>query len=275
MNVAVIVPNFNGREALQLCVESIAAYTPEPHRVIVYDDASTVAGELDYLTRAHERGWVNQIIASTQHKGHGHALNVLVNGAAIDADYAVVIDNDIEILRAGWLTALTELAYDRRILAVCDEKTTFGYCSRGYRPEMFLFWFGLLNMTAYRDGMQTDWAREWAWRAQEPYLSQFAPYYPPEDNAEWQQLRATQSWYSDFDREKVIFDPGATLWAKMRYENPKWYLSRPLTPALRASFHHYGHAQSWLEPANEATPRGRMMREIIGTGLSKLRRGSE
>ena len=54
--VDILIANYNGREALELCIESIAAYTPEPHRVVVHDDGSTNPGDLEYLSRARERG---------------------------------------------------------------------------------------------------------------------------------------------------------------------------------------------------------------------------
>ena len=269
-SVDIVIANYNGREGLELCIESIARYTPEPHRVIIYDDASTNPGDVAYLLKAA----VNEIRIGRNHVGHGGALNALINGADPDTEYVAVIDNDIQIRRSGWLTALLDLADTPQVLAVCDDKDTFGYCSRGYRPEMFLLWFGLLNMSAYRDGMQVDWARADAARADEPWRSKFAALYPPEDNAEWQQLRKTQAWYSDFDRERVIFDPGATLWAKMRYENPKGYVSRPLTPWLRESFHHWGHAQHWLAPGMEYTPQGCSMRANIENELRRLREGT-
>lgn len=270
--VDILIPNHNGREALALCIESIARYTPEPHRVIVYDDGSTNPDEVKYLIRSQAAGLVSAVIIGPGHRGHGAALNVLVNGADPATEYAAVIDNDIQILRAGWLTELRALADSgANVLAVCDDKTTTGYCSRGYRPEMFFFWFGMLKMSAYRDGMLTDWAMTEARRDVEPWASKFAALYPPEDNAEWQRLRATQPWYCDFDREKVIFDPGATLWAKMRYDNPKGYVARPLTPSLRRSFRHWGHAQSWLNGDNASTPYGAVMRRQINDELRKLR----
>jgi glycosyltransferase involved in cell wall biosynthesis len=271
MSVDILIPNFQGREALELCLESIARHTPEPHRVIVYDDGSTAPEDAEYLRRAFGVGTARKVIKGGVHRGHGHALNVLTAHAT--SEYAAVIDNDVQILRTGWLFELLALAADPRVLAVCDWKDNVGYCSRGYRPGMFLFWFGLLNMSAYRDGMQTNWAREDARRSDEPWRSLFAPYYPPEDNVEWRRLRETQSWYSDFDRDAVIFDPGAALWAKMRYENPKGYQARPLTAALRASFRHWGHAQSWLDPANVNAPQARAMRAQINAELKRLREG--
>jgi len=274
LSVDILIPNFNGREALELCLESIARYTPEPHRVIVYDDASTAPGELGYLAQARDEGLIDVLITSVRHGGHGHALNVLINGTGPLSGHVAVIDNDIQILRASWLAALLALAEDPAVIIVCDEKLSAGYCSRGYRPEMFLLWFGLLNMQAYHDGMAVDWALAEARRQDEPWRSKFAALYPPESNPAFQHYLATQWEYrADFNRERVVFDPGSVLWAKIKYDNPKQYRARELTPWLRASFRHWGHAQSWLDKANAETPQGRAMRKRIKLELEELRRG--
>lgn len=272
MKTDIVIPNYNGRIALELCIESIARHTPEPHRVIVYDDASGNPGELEYLLRAQAQGWIDCIISALSHGGHGAVLNALINTVDPDIEYIVVIDNDIQIKRSGWLSELMAQVKDPQTIIVCDDKDTFGYCSRGYRPEMFKLWFGLLNMTAYRDGMAVDWTLSEARREDEPWRSKFASLYPPEDNAVFTHYMATQWEYRiDFDREKVIFDPGAVLWAKIAYDNPKGYKAIPLTPALRSTFHHWGHAQSWLDPSNEKTPRGLAMSQQIEAELRKLR----
>lgn len=230
MTVDILIPNYNGREALELCIESIAAYTSETHRVIVYDDASTNSGEQDYLARAYGCGWVDKIIMGREHGGHGTSLNQLINEADTTTRHAVIMDNDVQVLHKGWLSGLLGLASDPKALISCTAKPNFGFCSRGYRPGMFLLWFGLINMTAYRDGMEVDWSFPEARRADEPWRTAFASLYPPQDNSVFQHLMATQWEYRvDFDAEKVIFDPGSVLWCKMKYWNPKGYIHRELT----------------------------------------------
>lgn len=271
-DVDILISNYNGREAVQLCVESIARYTPEPHRVIVYDDHSDNLRELEYLTHAQGRGWVNEIIVGDKHAGHGVALNALVGLSA--ASYAVLMDNDIQILRKGWLTDLLVLVEDPRILIAASEKNKFSYCSRGYMPGQFLPWFALLNMTAYRDGMQIDWSTSELSRKDEPWQTECAHLYPPDGNPLFKQTRATWGAYAiDFDPDKIIFDPGCVLWCKMRHDNPKGYIHRELPPALLASFRHWGHAQSWLDQSNVETSRGQAIKQQIATALQTLRQG--
>lgn len=273
--VDIVIPNYNGREALELCIESIARYTPEPHRVMVCDDKSTYPGDREYLEAARAAGTVADVTYCTPHLGHGAALNVLINGLADEhGEYVAVVDNDIQILRAGWLRDLLILANAPNVLTVCDHKDTVGYCSRGYRPGLYMLWFGLINMTAYRDGMCVDWATEYADRGAEPWRTLFAPYHPPEQNDVFRRLRETQWEYrADFNADRVVFDPGAALWAKLKFDNPKGYVSRPLTPALRQSFRHWGHGQNWLDDANANSLRGAALRQQIQTELRKLREG--
>jgi glycosyltransferase involved in cell wall biosynthesis len=196
--VDVLIPNYNGREALELCIESIAAYTSEAHRVIVYDDASPNEKDREYLAWARGRGWVDHIIVGREHMGHGGALNALLD--ACQAPYAAIVDTDVQVLRHGWLSGLLGLAADPQTLVIATEKPNFGYCSRGYRPGMFLLWMGLLNMKAYRDGMAVDWSIPEARRADEPWRTSFASLYPPQDNPIFQHLMDTQWEYRvDFD----------------------------------------------------------------------------
>lgn len=273
--VDILIPNYNGREALELCIESIARYTPELHRVIVYDDASTNPGDIKYLEKAKGEGWVDTIIRGQKHRGHGTGLNALVGlSAAGPAAYAALIDNDIQILRQGWLSGLLGLASNPRVLIAAMEKTRCGFCSRGYMPGQFLPWFALLNMTGYRDGMSVDWSISEARRADEPWRTAFLSLYPPQDNPTFKHLMATQWEYrADFNAEKVIFDPGCVLWCKMRHENPKGYYHQELTPRVLSCFRHWGHAQDWLEPDNADTERGRHIRNSIVKELERLRCG--
>jgi glycosyltransferase involved in cell wall biosynthesis len=273
--VDILIPNYNGREALQLCVESIAAYTAEPHRVIVYDDASTNPGDMEYLEAACNRGLVDILHFNPEHGGHGVALNSLMNDPSLDAEYAVIMDNDIQILRSGWLRDLLALADSPQVLVVCDDKAK-GYWPRGFRPSMFLFWFGLINVSAYQGGMQVDWSIDSADRRIEPWLSEFADLFPPEENEIFKDY-VHRGGYEEFDRNKVIFDPGCHLRNKMQFDNPKGYTFKPLTNSLRKSFHHFAHAQAWLDPANEGLeyegPIYSRLKSEIGYALAQIRAG--
>lgn len=273
-SVEILIPNYNGREALELCIESIDRYTPEPHRVFVHDDHSTAKEDHSNICRYLVDEKIHGAAFAVDHRGHGDALNNLLRFC--EADYAAIIDNDIEITERGWLGELLAIAKsDPKILIVCDRKAR-GYYPRGFRPEMFLLWLGLINMKAYRDGMDVDWAQQEADRRAEPWASYFEALCPPEENEVFL-LYKSQGGYEGFDRDKVIFDPGATLCAKMQFDNPKGYKSRALTDSIRKKFIHYSHAQAWLDPVNAGRPyEGQFYdryKADIGEALKKLRRG--
>jgi len=260
VSVDILIPNLNGREALELCIESIARYTLEPHRVIVYDDGSG-AGDVEYLGRARARGWVDLVIRREEQRGHGAALNVLVNEAAINSDYAAIVDNDVQILRSGWLSELLALAERPHVLAACDANAGANQCWRGWRPPTFLFWFGMLNMSAYRDGMQTNWARPDDRVDAEPWRSLFSG------------MTTVFKPGEEFDPGRVVFDPGSAFWAKWKYENPKGYSCLPLTSELRGAFRHISHGQHWLDPDMSDTPKAKSIRAYIDSELKRLREG--
>jgi len=262
--VDILIANYNGREALELCIESIAAYTPEPHRVVVHDDGSTNPGDMEYLSRARERGWVHELIdggpqqplpppSGPRHPSlaairHGMSLNALIGGVDPETDHVVLMDNDVYVRQRGWLTSLLASGKTSSdVLGVFDSRTR-GFWPRGYHPASYSEWFGLLNMRAYRDGMGIDWAKGAADRKEEPYLSYFSDIYPPESNATFRASLAGGWSRKEFDEDLVILDPGATLWIKVMFENPKSY--RVILPLAmqRGLYHHWGCAQQWLNP---------------------------
>lgn len=246
--IEILIPNYNGREALTLCLKSLKRYTPEPHRVKVYDDFSS-EDEVERLYEARSAGLIDDLNVGLLHLGHGQALNSLLNRC--ESDRAVIVDNDIHFLRSGWLPALLAPLRAKTIV-VCDEKAK-GYWPRGFRPPMFLFWLGAINMEVYSEEMSVDWSAEEADRREEPWASYFSDLFPPEDNAIFKDY-VSRGGYGEFDRDKVVFDPGCHLRCRMIFDNPKGYGYEPLPPAVRGMFHHWGHAQSWLDPANEGRP---------------------
>lgn len=280
-SVSILIPNYNGFEMLQLCIESVRRFTTDyPYQIIVYDDESHYKHDgidtpnemdLEYLAACESKGWL-RVVRGEKQLGHGGALNRLVNDIC-DTDYAVLMDNDIQIRFAGWLPEFIRIAKsDPKTLVVCEPRAK-GYWPRGFRPGMFMFWFGLIDMRLYRDGMQVDWAWHHTSRLEEPWLSEFAELYPPEQN-EFFQMYSRDGSYRDFDRDMVCFDPGAILYNQLKFWNPKGYIFKDLSPKLHAAHKHYGHCSSFLDP-NNATgeyPLPERYRERIGVIRSELAR---
>jgi len=283
-NVAIVIPNRNGYNALPLCIESIRARTDYPHKIIVYDDFSSYKEngqinrnliDLEYLRECRDKGWI-ELHEGEKGIGHGGALNFLLNERCKDEfDYAAILDGDLYITESGWLEAMIDEAEkDEMTLAVCDHKAK-GYCPGGYRPALYFFWFGLIKLSVYRDDMQVDWSQRRADRREEPYLSEFADLYPPEKNECWN-LYMSRGWDRDyFDRDLVKFDPGCTFDIKLKYYNPKGYKAVPVPGKARRAYVHYVHCSYYLDPHNKLEGRDARRRDekilSIKTELEKLR----
>jgi len=258
---SILISNYNSFEAIQLCIESVRKYTQYPHKIIVFDDASINTVDLEYLREAKEEGFIHKLIEGKKQLTHGGSLNVLINENC-DTEYAAVLDCDTQIRGHGWLTDLMNLASkDPMVLAICDFKHE-GITNDGYRTGIYLFWFGLLNMTAYRDGMQVDWMLSKEDRNQEPYKSLFS-------------FLSGIPKPAGFNENLAINDPGSKLWVKVRYDNPKGYKVISVPPGVFAKYRHFGHISMISIPDPRHSAQVRINRETrfaqIKTELARLR----
>jgi glycosyltransferase involved in cell wall biosynthesis len=230
----ILVTNRNSREAIQLCVESVRAYTPaDAYNLIVYDDCSDNDLDLPYLREAQDKGWL-RLIEGRERALHGGALNVLLNEVST-ADYAVLLDCDIEIKRAGWLADLLAL--------IADDPLAIGavHCLpakiRGPGTWVAPFgewWFGALNMRAYHDGMAVDWR-------------------PVILRDKGTIARVVPVELRQHEIQEYIFDVGCKLFHKVRTDNPKGYhFVSPLPEEIRSIFRHYLQVSHHLGSTSDA-----------------------
>ena len=201
-SVSILITNYNSYEAIETCLLSISKRTRYPHELIVYDDCSDNGVDLEFLRRQRDIGWI-ELVEGKERLGHGGGLDALINGFC-KSDIAVILDCDIMIKEAGWLEEAVALIDDKTILAcglsdVSRRKNTI--------PLWLESWFMVLNMEAYRDGMQVGWT---ALSVPEQGL-----YYPN----------------------------GFRLQHKIKFENPKGYkLASPLPTSLKRKYLHFVHA---------------------------------
>jgi len=276
---SILISNYNSFEAIELCIESIRKHTQYPHKIIVYNDRCLNKVDSEYLNDCLKKGWIHELYEGTIQQTHGGSLNILINEKC-QTDYAAIIDCDIVIREDGWLEDLiNEAEKDPTILAVVDYKDGGYAFDGGYRTAFYLFWFGLINMQNYNDGMQIDWMLSVEDRTKEPYLSEFASIYPPEKNDYFMMLfkkgqlpiKAVEDW----PRDRVVNDPGSQLYVKVKYDNPKGYRVVPLPNQVRRKFYHFEHISmiSIASPLHEeAVGIAREERfGMIKTELEKLR----
>jgi len=245
LSVDILVTNRNSREAIQLCVESVRFSTrTDPYRLVVYDDASDNGLDLPYLRDAQTKGWLT-LIEGRERVLHGGALNILLSGCR--ADYAVILDCDVEIKQPCWLEEILALiqADPMAIAAVnCLPRQLRG---PGHWLAPFAeWWFGILNMNAYRDGMEVDWR---------PVILS--------------DRKAIHKVAPELDNQAVqqyIFDVGCQLLHKVKTANPKGYaVISPLPENLKQSFRHYLQISHQIDDKNE-----RIQRHVNGK-LAEIR----
>jgi len=278
-SVTILIPNYNSFEAVQLCIESIRRHTAYPHRIIVYNDRCINGVDSAYLHDCLSKGWIHELYEGDVQQTHGGSLNILINEKC-KTDYAAIIDCDIVIREDGWLEDLiAEAEKNPKTVAVVDFKDKGYAFDGGYRTGIYLFWFGLLNMNAYRDGMQVNWMLSVEDRTKEPYLSMFSDLYPPETNDYFQMIfkRGNMPFktMADWPRARVVNDPGSQLYVKVAHDNPKGYVVMPLPEQARRKFHHFEHISMISIPDDRHEAEVRTARETkfaaIKTELAKLR----
>lgn len=250
---SILISNYNSFEAIQLCIESVRKYTKYPHKIVVYNDICINGVDDVYLRECRDKGWIelHENLSETN-LSHGGVLNKLINELC-DTDLAAIIDCDVQIKGEGWFEDLIEIASDPEILAVCDMRheriSPYGY----YVPGFYQLWFSLLNMEAYRDGMQVDWMHETEIKEKEPYRNMF-------------RCLDGIARPANFDDNMVDIDPGSKLWVKVNYDNPKGYRVLWLPEKVRSKFYHYGHI-SMISIPNETHSEDVRQKRITRMGM--------
>lgn len=99
---SIIILTHNQLEHTQRCLHSIEQHTPQPHEIIVVDNAST-DGTLEYLRRYQAERPTVRVIANAENLGFAAGNN---QGLALaQGDHVVLLNNDT-VVTGGWLSAL-------------------------------------------------------------------------------------------------------------------------------------------------------------------------
>ena len=111
----IIIPIYNGFEALSRCIKSLLNHTNIRHKIFLYNDASTdltVKPWLDKLAQQYEH-----ISVIHNRKNLGYLKNV--NQALTTINNDVVILNSDTQVTAGWLRQMAAIADDSKVAIVC------------------------------------------------------------------------------------------------------------------------------------------------------------
>ena len=105
---SIIILTHNQLEFTKQCLDSIEAYTPEPHELIIVDNGST-DGTIDYLREYIESYDNVRVIANATNRGFAAGNN---QGLAIARDEYVLLLNNDTIVTKGWLGSMLAV-FDR------------------------------------------------------------------------------------------------------------------------------------------------------------------
>jgi len=257
---SILITNQNSYEAVQVCIESVKYHTKYPnYQIIVYDDCSDNGVDLPYLRAKQDLGWL-RLIEGKEHKDHGGSLNILVNEIC-QTDLAMILDCDIQILRDNWLTDMINvLSSDEKAIAVCNCLETKRRREAVYVGPFCEFWFGLLNMNVYRDGMQVDWTPQIIYDKKEITL-----------------------YSEDMDAAGIdifVLDVGSKLPVRVLYDNPKGYnIISPIPENITAAFKHYlqitCHLSATGPQAEEIKDHAKQKLDVMKSELKSLRQRQE
>src|SRR3990170_4236843 len=101
----IVIPVWNQPELTKRCLESITQYTPEPHRVIVIDNAS----EEPTRNLLKNYSTLENVTLITNQENLGFAVAVNQGIRASGSEYVCFINNDVAVTE-GWLTELIDVA---------------------------------------------------------------------------------------------------------------------------------------------------------------------
>lgn len=108
--ITIVIINWNGRELLKTCLESLREHTEYPnYRTVVVDNGSE-DGSVEMLCTDFPEV---MIIENEENVGFGPANNQAFRRYT-DTDYFLLLNNDIEVTDDGWLTRFVEFAKDKR-----------------------------------------------------------------------------------------------------------------------------------------------------------------
>lgn len=225
--VEILISNQNSYEAIQLCIESIRHYTNYPnYKIIVYDDCSKNNADLLYLREKQKLGWL-KLIEGKNRIDHGGALNVLLNERC-QADLAMILDCDIQILAENWLSDMVEqISQDEKVIAICNAHNSRKRGKGVWLAPFAEFWFGMINMVAYRNNMQIDWR-----------------FYYTADKKQIKHIVGDDVDINTFERLAV--DVGSKLPLRLKENNPRgYYIKFPIPKYIENKYHHYGQISGW------------------------------
>ncbi len=245
--VSVLIANYDGREALELCVESVLERTAsdEPVHIIVYDSPAS-GHDRPYLERMAGRGKLT-LIAGTENLMHGPAVWRLLSERK--TEWAVILDSDCEIRDRTWLRALFAQVEDGDIGVAKLRQGGMLFDGELLTPYYWLACM-LLNAGAYfeRGARSEDWPEQYMWLKDYRGAFDFKPHLPAG---------------ADADKWHVGIDTGGMFTERLLSGDLKDCRMRTLDPEFWTRYvrHYGGISRNHARPEHpEIAPRWREIR---------------
>lgn len=166
MSIAVVILNWNGRKMLERFLPSVTACTTGDAEVIIADNGST-DDSLDFLAQHYPQ---LRIVALDRNYGFADGYNKAL--AQIEADYYVLLNDDVEVTPGWWQKVIALMESDSEVavaqpkLLMHDQRDTFEYAggAGGFIDKYgYPFCRGRIFTTLEKDRGQYDDAREIFW----------------------------------------------------------------------------------------------------------------
>lgn len=115
-SVDIVIVNYNTKEYLRDCIESIHRNTRYPYRLIIIDNQST-DGSLNYLRELRRQG--HRVLFNRENLGCAKAWN---QGIRLGQGEYILLLNPDTLLTSGWLTQMVACAESDPQIAVVGNK---------------------------------------------------------------------------------------------------------------------------------------------------------
>lgn len=148
-SVSILVPTmFDSRYIVELCLKSIIKYSDYPDYRIVVCDSGVDETTGSYLSDLAQKGEIELIKATDWQRPKDDLVR------AVKTDYYLLMHDDTQVLKSGWLT--------RRLRLMCkDEKNAIvGTIVENYNRTKRFFPLGLLVKTSVSRELDLVWGKQ-------------------------------------------------------------------------------------------------------------------
>ncbi len=104
--ISIIIPSYECLDYLRLCIDSVQRFTPQPHELIIVDNASAEPVRR-FLAEPQER---IRVIQNEHNYGFTHAVNQGI--ACADPASDILLLNNDAVVTEGWVTAMQQVFDD-------------------------------------------------------------------------------------------------------------------------------------------------------------------